>query len=118
MKFALTSSALIFESLRVGALSLAALLGVAGAAAAETGLSERLQTLPVAITCEREGSLNVAYLSQVDGDGTAVYLTPTARAIVVSPDGAIGGVGGAPGGCAGQTIDALREQGLTLEAGD
>jgi hypothetical protein len=76
---------------------------------------EAFKSLPLAVICERANSLTVVYLSQVEEDGSAIYMAPNSRAITISKGGMIASNGGAEGGCAGQSVDELREKGLVIE---
>ena len=57
------------------------------------------------------------FLPEVKDDGTAVYLTLNGRrSAVASKDGTIKSALASAGGCDGQTIQELREKGLTVKS--
>ncbi|MEH6583370.1 MAG: hypothetical protein V7754_15645 [Halioglobus sp.] len=78
---------------------------------------EILEKWPITIICQRETAYIFGYLAEVKEDGTAVYLSPNGRqSAVVSEDGTLKSRLASKGGCDGQTIQELREKGLTVEA--
>jgi len=68
---------------------------------------------PFLIACEASGIQYAFYLSRIDRDGTAVYLTLTGQAGTITLDGTpkrVGG-GGIASSCSGMTLEQLRAAG-------
>ena len=67
---------------------------------------------PNIITCEYKGMTHAFYLSRVDADGLATYITPSRRAGTISVEGTAKALGESIGGsCLGKTIQELRASG-------
>ena len=67
---------------------------------------------PFMVRCEVSGAHHAFYLSKIDPDGVAVYMTPDRRAGTVTIDGKAQPVGGSgPGSCSGKTLEQLRSAG-------
>lgn len=74
------------------------------------------RTLPAVIVCSVSGKQNFAYLSAIEADGTARYMTLTGAFAEVGPDNLVKRAQSqAAGDCAGKTIDQLRGSGQTRE---
>ena len=88
--------------------ALAALASFGSASLAE----DPLDALPLAIVCEGDAGLTVAYLNNVDADGTALYLSTDRRqGAKVTTDGTVEPLPTMrPAACYGQTIEQLREK--------
>ena len=73
-------------------------------------------TLPAVIVCSIADKQNFAYLTTIEADGTARYMTMTGSFAEVSPDQVVMRTQNqAAGDCAGKTIDELRSAGQTRE---
>ena len=69
---------------------------------------------PFRVPCEVGGTHHAFYLSKIDPDGVAVYMTPDRRAGTVTIDGKAQPVGGnGPGSCSSKTLEQLRSTGQT-----
>jgi len=76
--------------------------------------------LPAAIVCyaQADQSWRVGYLSRVNKDGGATYMTPDGRlSATVNAKGAVAAPTNRPAGvdCYGKTLDELRSNGRILE---
>ena len=73
-------------------------------------------TLPAAIVCSIAGKQNFAFLTVIETDGTARYMTLTGTFAEVTPDKVVKRTQAqATGDCAGKTISELRNSGQTRE---
>ena len=86
-----------------------AILGAATTAFAQN--NSAIGNLPLALICAKEGVTAIAYLSRVNADGSAIYMTPTDIFVGVSPEGVVDNR--ADGTCSGKTLAQLRESGQT-----
>lgn len=84
-----------------------AILGASTAAIAQN--SSTIGHLPLALICAKEGVTAIAYLSRVNADGSAIYMTPTDIFVAVSSAGVVDNR--ADGSCSGKTLAELRESG-------
>jgi hypothetical protein len=70
---------------------------------------------PLAWICDRDSVKLVAYLSAINEDGSAIYVSATGnRAVVVSADGIIH-VKNDQTGCDGMSLEELQSAGLTVK---
>ena len=96
----------------------AAIFGVVLAAQGGAWAQEAdLGDLPLAIICDKGGGTGIGYLSEIQPDGTIIYISADGRiAASVTPDGAITPAGDlVEGSCSGRTLDELRAAGRTIE---
>lgn len=91
-------------------LVLALLSGSAMATAQENNLTG---DLPHALFCGKAGFTVVGYLTRVNADGSAVYMTPTGIVMEVSADGIAGGR--SEGNCSGKSMSELRANSQTRD---
>lgn len=67
---------------------------------------------PFLLSCEVGGALHAYYLSRIDKDGTAVYMTPARQAGTITLTGKAKQVfGEMAGSCVGKTLEQLRAAG-------
>src|SRR4029079_6392933 len=67
---------------------------------------------PFLVHCELSGVDRASYLSRIDADGVAVYLTPDNQAGTITIKGKAEPVGGDwAGTCSGKTLEQLRSTG-------
>ncbi|WP_312893142.1 hypothetical protein [Ancylobacter sonchi] len=85
------------------------------AAAQESG-ADPFEVFPIAIHCELKKTHHVFYLSRVDANGVATYISPSRAAGTITVDGAAQRIGGdQSGSCKGKTLEQLRESKQTLD---
>jgi hypothetical protein len=73
---------------------------------------------PFLITCEYKGMVHAFYLSRVDAEGVATYVTPSRLAGTISVGGTAKALGEPSGGsCLDKTLDELRASGQALDLG-
>jgi hypothetical protein len=71
---------------------------------------------PVLVRCELSGIQRAFYLSTIDQDGAAVYISPDRQAGTITLKGKAEPVGGDwSGSCAGKTIEQLRSTGQAYD---
>src|SRR6478735_3691498 len=76
---------------------------------AENNNSDPLETFPVAIRCEMNKVHHIFYLSKVDENGVATYISPGRLAGTITVDGTAKRVGGdQTGSCKEKTLEELR----------
>ena len=76
--------------------------------AADVAIAE----FPFQLSCDVGGALHVYYLSRIDKDGTAVYMTPARQAGTITLTGKAKQVfGEMAGSCVGKTLEQLRAAG-------
>ena len=73
--------------------------------------STTIGNLPFALICSKEDVTVIGYLSRVNADGSAVYMTTTNIVVAVSAEGMVNNR--AEGTCAGKSLDELRDSGQT-----
>lgn len=90
----------------------AAALYTSPAHAAENSLAD----FPLVVHCEGNRVLHFYYLSKINPDGIAVYLTPGRQGGTISIDGAAKRVvEGVTGTCSGKTLEQIRSAGQAYE---
>ena len=71
--------------------------------------ADPLETFPVAIRCEMNKVHHIFYLSKVDENGVATYISPGRLAGTITVDGTAKRVGGdQTGSCKEKTLEELR----------
>ena len=92
-------------------LSLGGFMAVHGAEAADASFSD----FPFLVHCELNYIDRAYYLSKVDSDGAAVYITPENQAGTITISGTAKPIGGEwAGSCSGKTLEQLRSAGQTF----
>ncbi|MEM7021992.1 MAG: hypothetical protein AAF637_05285 [Pseudomonadota bacterium] len=62
---------------------------------------------PHVLVCEIKGTRHFAYLTRIDADGQAVYMTQSGQAAIVPDGGAVTREGAISGSCSGKTLEEL-----------
>ena len=100
----------VIRTIVVGALSQFWLLDSFQAHAADVSFDN----FPFMVRCEVNGVYRAFYISKIDPDGVATYITPDHLAGTVTINGKAQPIGGnGPGNCTGKTLQELRSSGQT-----
>jgi hypothetical protein len=91
--------------------SLVAVIGFSTTAIAQQ--KDPIENLPHALICAKGEVTVIGYLTRIDADGSAVYMTLNSVFVTVSPDGTVGDR--SAGTCSGKTLAELRAAGQTRE---
>jgi len=75
-----------------------------------------IDDLPMALLCGKDQSIHVGYLTKVNADGSAFYMTINNAFVEVAPNGVVGDRSG--GTCSGKSLDELRALGQTRDFAD
>jgi hypothetical protein len=74
------------------------------------------EDFPVLVRCELGGVVRAYYLSKIDPDGAAVYMSPDNQAGTITITGKATPVGGEwSGSCSGKTLEQLRTAGQAYD---
>jgi len=101
---------------RVSVSAFAALFLLPTLAAAQETISDPFDVFPLAVHCELKKVQHIFYLSRVDANGVATYISPGRMAGTITVDGTAQRVGGdQAGSCKNKTLKELRDNKQTID---
>lgn len=94
----------------------AALFFLPALAAAQESIAYPFGIFPLAVHCELKKVQHIFYLSRVDANGVATYISPGRMAGTITVDGTAQRIGGdQAGSCKNKTLKELRDSKQTIE---
>ena len=114
-----TTEASSARKLRAHLACVAAVLAVSAISTPTTATAQNDTTignLPHARICAKDGVTVVGYLTRINADGSAVYMSPSGILVEVSAEGVVDNRAG--GTCSGKSLAELRDSGQAREFAD